>query len=118
MRGEHIRKNFIKIEQDEACTHVYVLEGHWGRLPHQIDFSWTLVKSLPRHPDSYLSLELESPFGISKGHPNYTIEREIEKILDSKKYFRTCDDCGIRVPRYLISTRICDKCMFNRGVIY
>lgn len=98
MRGEEIRNDFIRIERTDGSVEIHVLRIGWdGQIP--VD-RWELAVTL-NHPVN-----------------EFIIQREIEKIFDRKRYFKTCDDCGERNPSGWMDGRICHECQEKQGVVF
>jgi hypothetical protein len=102
MTDAELIEEFIEVEPDEGSgTKIYVKMIEWeGQIP-------------ATHPVCAVTL---------KGIPSQErLDKEFQKILNRKKFFRVCSECGERNPIGWMLTEmgICQQCgTEHHGIVY
>ncbi len=120
-----ILEGYIKIKTLKNGFEIYVVKPKWIS-PHETETEWVLA-----YKKEYEAVELriKNMPVVSLGGRSYGFERcgisdpdicyGLEKVLDRKAFFKTCDDCGVRSHTFHMEGRICNSCIPEvPGLVY
>jgi hypothetical protein len=101
MNDRELRKEFVRVDQTQKRVQVLVRKIRWHG-PHTPVSTWEIAKSLPD----------------TASKP--TIEKATAGILQDRRYFRVCLECGERNPvGWMRDESICQGCgQVNHGIVY
>ena len=114
-----ILKDYISVEKYDDGFSIFVADPRWGSNPHEIETLWVLVYEKKYDAGELRNLYIrglrepgQEPYGFEKyGIHDGDICFGLEKVLDRKKFFKTCDDCGQRNHTFHMEGRICNSCI-------
>lgn len=121
-----ILENYIKLEKNENGFKIFVVKPEWIS-PYETTTEWVLAYEMDyEQDDSLLRLPDIKPLddGMACGFEKYGIYdpdicKGLERVLDRKTFFKTCDDCGRRNHTFHMEGRICNSCIPEiPGVVY
>lgn len=101
MNDKEIASEFMQVKQENDGIHILVCDISWPH-HHEPVSSWTVASVLP------------------KASSTQEVDFKIQAILQNKKYFQICQECGERNPRgWMHNEVICQSCAEkNHGVVY
>jgi hypothetical protein len=119
MKFSEILENYLRIEEVGGKLEVYV-KNMWWVSSYETEHEWNLAYSQSLCEDFDSIPLMENPYGLEKyGIRSSQQLGAIEKVLDMKTYFKTCDDCGTRNPTFNMERRICRSCIpVAEGIVY
>jgi hypothetical protein len=126
-----ILEHWITINELNDGFEIYVADPKWVG-PHEIETEWVRVLKVefmePKLEgltfiSKFISSKKDfgrSPYGLEKyGITDPNISAGVEKVLDRKTFFKTCDDCGVRNHTFHMEGRICRSCIPEiPGMVY
>ncbi len=101
MNNRELQQEFVRVERTEKNVRILVREIRWDGPATPVS-TWEIAKSLPD----------------TASKP--TIEKATAGILQDRRYFRVCLECGERNPvGWMRDECICQGCAeANHGVVY
>jgi hypothetical protein len=101
MDDHELAQRFIKIEPEAGSINVFVCKIGWSG-SHSPVSTWEFTVKINT---DILSTEIDA---------------EIHKILNNKRYFQVCKECGERNPcGWMHSRNICQSCAErNHGIVH
>ena len=121
-----ILEHWIKINEFSGGFEICVAMPEWIG-PHETETEWVSVYKIECLSDELkidgIDFVCKSKLGAT-GFEKYGITDPdicagLEKVLDRKKFFKTCDDCGERNHTFHMVGRICNACIPEvPGLVY
>jgi len=101
MKLQEMLRDYIRTSKNNngLIEKIYVCKISWDS-PHTANLVWELYKNFSEPIDKI------------------SFERELEKILDNKRYFETCDSCGIKKASGNMNGKVCHSCMEKTGIVF
>ncbi len=130
MTLNEILEDYISIRETGNGFEIYVTKIHWAG-PHKTKSEWVLAYKKEYNDTELEENELDLKFLNRRIDDDGRIGLEIdcisdpdirigiEKVLDRKAFFKTCDDCGVRNHTFHMEGRICNSCIPEvAGLVY
>ena len=119
MKFSEILESYLRIEEAGDKLEIYV-KNIWWVSSYETEHEWKLAYSQAISNEHDPNILMEKPYGLAKyGVKTSQQLAAVEKVLDMKTYFKTCDDCGTRNPTFMMERRICNNCIpVPEGIVY